>query len=82
MSNLHKKTKYHELVLVNPQHINVRNPVLKMSNLHKKTKYHELVLVNPQHINVRNPVNEGIIKSQQEKANMITSLQKRHVAPC
>ena len=53
-----------------------------MSNLHKKTKYHELVLVNPQHINVSNPVNEGIIKSQQEKANMITSLQKRHVAPC
>ena len=30
------------------------------------------VLVNPQHINVRNPVHEETIKSQQEKANMIT----------
>ncbi len=30
------------------------------------------VPVNPQQINVSNPVNEGTIKSQQEKANMIT----------
>ena len=30
------------------------------------------VLVNPQQINVSNPVNEETIKSQQEKANMIT----------
>ena len=31
-----------------------------------------LVLVKPQHINVSNCVNEGTIKPQMEKSNMIT----------
>ncbi len=34
------------------------------------------VLVNPQHTNVSNPENEETSMSQQEKADMIISLQK------
>jgi hypothetical protein len=34
------------------------------------------VLVNPQHTNLSNPENEETSTSQQEKANMIISIQK------
>jgi hypothetical protein len=47
-----------------------------MSNLHKKTKHHELCSCEPTAYKCEYPENEETSMSQQEKANMITSLQK------
>jgi hypothetical protein len=53
-----------------------------MSNLHKKTKHHEPHSCESTAHKREQSWNEELIKSQQEPANMIISLQQnKHVSP-